>query len=117
MSPMFTETPYPIQPLLSRQNDKNIVHPNILHEMQARLKSNQNEKATFTTIPHQNITQSKIIQPLVQTPSTLLHTFSISQTVSCPVEEKENIQHENVEYLDCSQNDCNIQQCKRVCDI
>lgn len=113
MSPMFIETPsdqpYPIQPILSRQNDKNTAHPYTLHKTQARPKSDQTEKAIskFTT-PPPNFIRPKTIQPLIQNPSTLLHTSTLSrnETLSRPVlEEDEDIEYENVEYLNHAQND------------
>jgi len=103
---MFTETSsdqsYFIQPILSRQNNKNTAHLYTSHKTQARPKSNQTEKAISKfTISLPDSIRSKTIQSLVH-PSTLLHTSTISRskTLSRPVlEEDEDIEYENVEYL------------------
>jgi len=111
--PMFTETSLNQScPIISHQNNKNIIYPHTSHETQTRPKTHQTEKSISksTTIPPPNFVRSKTIQPLIQNSSTLFHTSNISQneTLSYPMrknedidfKKEEDIEYENVEYLD-----------------
>lgn len=112
MSPMFTETllhqPCSVQPTVSRQNDKSTAYPCTLYETQTRLKSNQTKKASpkFTTKPPLNSNQSKTTFEQLQNSSTSFHTSIRSQgeTLSCP-EVEDDIEYENIEYLDKVESD------------
>jgi len=80
--PMFTETSLNQScPIISHQNNKNLIYPHTSHETQTRPKTHQTEKSISesTTIPPPNFVRSKTIQPLIQNSSTLFHTSNISE--------------------------------------